>query len=124
MENTISDNMFHCWLTDCDSLYEHVVVPKVASIQNKRLAIDLMALRQLVWERSGERKQYIDHSSGDYPRWIDTSTMIADPLTKAMNCERLEKTLSTGQLDLRPTAESLMVKEKNRKLRKEAKERK
>ena len=62
------------------------------------------------------------HSTGDYPRWIDTSTMIADPLTKAMSCERLEHTLKTGQLDLQPTAESLMIKEKNRKARKAVKE--
>ena len=48
--------------------------------------------------------------------------MLADPLTKAMSCERMEKTLATGQLDLRPTAESLMIKEKNRKLRKSKKE--
>ena len=70
------------------------------TIDNKRLAIDFMALRQLVLaidfmaqrqvvrERGGERQQFIDHSSGDYPRWIDTSTMLADPLTKAMDCKR------------------------------------
>ena len=52
------------------------------------------------------------------PRWIDTSTMIADPLTKSMNSDRRTQTLATGQLDLRPTAESLIIKEKNRELRK------
>ena len=64
----------------------------------------------------------IDHSSGDYPRWIDTSVMLADPLTKAMNCERLVATMETGSFDIRPTAESLMIKEKNRVARKSAKE--
>ena len=91
------------------------------SIDNKRLAIDLMALRQLVWERNGERTQYVDHDYGDYPRWIDTSTMIADPLTKVMNSDRLDTTLSTGLFDLQPTPESLMIKEKNRQLRKKTK---
>ena len=75
-----------------------------------------------MWERGGERSQFIDHSSGDYPRWIDTSTMIADPLSKAMAGEPLLKTLTTGELDLRPTAESLMIKERNRKSRKSKKE--
>ena len=117
------ENMLHVWLTDCDSLYEHFISPRLSIIDNKRLAIDLMALRQLVWERSGERTQYIDHGSGDYPRWIDTSTMIADPLTKAMISQRMELILMNGQLDLRPTPESLMIKGKNRNLRQEAKNR-
>ena len=84
--------------------------------------IDLLALRQDVWERGGERTHFIDHSSGDYPRWIDTSTVIADPLTKAMVGEPLLRTLTTGEMDLRPTAESLMIKERNRQSRKSKKE--
>ena len=64
----------------------------------------------------------IDHSRGDYPRWIDTSVMLADPFTKAMNCERLVATMETGNFDIRPTAESLMIKEKNRVARRSAKD--
>ena len=122
-EESAASQMGHVWMTDCESLYEHLISPKMNSIDNKRLAIDLMSLRQLVWERRGERQLEIDRSSGDYPRWIDTSVMIADPLTKVMKSERLEKTLSSGQLDLRPTAESLMIKERSRQLRKAAKDR-
>ena len=44
--------------------------------------------------------------------------MLADPLTKAMSGERLAHTLATGELDLRPISESLIIKEKNRRLRK------
>ena len=121
-EESASSQMGHCWMTDCDSLYEHLVAPKLNSIDNKRLGIDLMALRQQVWERNGERTQEVDHSSGDYPRWIDTSTMVADPLTKAMQGDRLTAVMMTGQLDLRPTAESLMIKEKNRASRKAVKQ--
>ena len=73
-----------------------------------------MALRQQIWEREGERTEFVDHSSGDYPRWIDTSTMISDPLTKVMNINRLTQTFMTGLFDMKPTPESLMVKEKNR----------
>ena len=99
-----------------------MISPKNNSVDNKRLAIDLMALRQYVWERNGERSQYIEHSCGDYPRWIDTSTMIADPLTKSMDPTRLVNALMTGKLDLRPTPESLAIKAKNRQLRKNKKE--
>ena len=48
--------------------------------------------------------------------------MIADPLTKAISCERLSKMLSTGILDLNPTQESLIIKAKNKLLRKKTKE--
>ena len=120
-EESASSQMGHCWMTDCDSLYEHLVAPKFNQIENKRLGIDLMALRQQVWERDGERTQEVNHDCGDYPRWIDTSTMIADPLTKAMSSERLNKTMMTGKLDLVPTEESLMIKAKNRESRKKCK---
>ena len=108
-------------MTDCDSLYEHLVSSKYNPVENKRLTIDLTGLRQLVWERDGERTEYVDHSCGDYLRWIDTSTMIADPLTKAMNGDRLAKIMITGHLDLQPTQESLMIQTNNRLHRKAAK---
>ena len=109
-------------MTDCDSLFEHLMASKLNSIDNKRLGIDLMALRQQVWERMGERTLEVDTSSGDYPRWIDTSVMLADPLTKAMHPERLVQTMMTGMFDMRATAESLMIKEKNRRARQQTKQ--
>ena len=95
--------------------------PRLNTIANKRLAIDLMALRQQIWERDGERTFEVDHSSCDYPRWIDTSVMLADPLTKAMNSDVLGKVMMPGVSDMKPTEESLMIKEKNRLSRKKAK---
>ena len=77
--------------------------------------------RQQIWERDGERTFEVDHSSGDYPRWIDTSVMLADPLTKAMNSDAMGKVMTTGVFDMKPTEESLMIKEKNRLSRKKAK---
>jgi hypothetical protein len=120
-EETAARAMGHVWMTDCDSLYEHLMSQRLNTIENKRLAIDLMALRQQIWERDGERTLEIDHSCGDYPRWIDTSVMLADPLTKAMAPDRLVQTMMTGRFDMRPTDESLMIKEKNRACRKAAK---
>ena len=50
--------------------------------------------------------------------------MIADPFTNTMAATRLEDTLMTGLLDLRPTEESLLIKAKNRASRKKTKEEK
>ncbi len=121
-EETAARAMGHVWMTDCESLYQHLMSQRLNSVENKRLAIDLMGLRQQIWERDGERTLEVDHSCGDYPRWIDTSVMLADPLTKSMSSERLDATMATGLFDMRPTAESLMIKEKNRALRKAGKE--
>eukprot|EP00974_Lingulodinium_polyedra_P001971 186246-Lingulodinium_polyedra.AAC.1 len=66
-EESSGEHMSQVWTTDCDSLYEHLIAPKLNQIDNKRLAIDIMALRQLVWERHGERAREVDSSSGDYP---------------------------------------------------------
>ena len=113
-EESAARHMGHVWFTDCDSLYEHLVASRFNQIENKRLSIDLMALRQQIWEREGEQTEIVDHSSGDFPGSIDTSTMISDPLTKVMNSNRLTQTFMTGLFDMNPTPESLMVKEKNR----------
>ena len=116
-EVSAAANMSHIWFTDCDSLYEHLVSPSNKQVANKRLAIDLKSLRQRIWERDGDRTEVVDHTSGDYPRWIDTSTMLADPLTKVMSSERLDGTMMTGLFDMRPTAEILAIKARNRQAR-------
>ena len=121
-EDSASSQMGHVWLTDCDSLYEHLVSPKFNTIDNKRLGIDLMALRQLVWERNGERTEFVESSSGDYPRWIDTSTMLADPLTKAMDTSLLDECMRTGNVSFKPTEEAMIKKAMNKEWRKKAKE--
>ena len=116
-EESAANEMGHCWMTDCDSLYERLMSQRL-NIENKRLAIDLMALRQQIWERGGGRTLDVDNSCGDYPWWIDTSVMLADPFTNAMAADRLVATMETGRFDIHPPAESLMIKEKNRTARK------
>ena len=54
-EESVANEMGLCWMTHCDSLYEHLMSQRLNTIENKRLAIDLMALRQQIWERGGER---------------------------------------------------------------------
>ncbi len=48
--------------------------------------------------------------------------MLADPLTKVMSAQRLDDTMMTGFFDIRPTAESMAIKEKSRVLRKNKRE--
>ena len=121
-EESAANEMGHIWMTDCDSLFEHLMSHRLNAVENKRLGIDLMALRQQIWERNGERTLEVDCSCGDYPRWIDTSVMLADPLTKSMVSDTLAQTMMTGRFDLKPTAESLMIKERNRASRQKAKD--
>ena len=79
------------------------------------MAIDLAALKRLVWDNRDDCDEEVDGSLGDCLRWIDTSAMLADCLTKTMTSGRLNETLSTGVLDMRPTEESLAIKATNRK---------
>ncbi len=46
----------------------------------------------------------------DNVRWIDTDVMIADSLTKLMDCKKLDEALATCHWDLRQPIESLEKK--------------
>jgi hypothetical protein len=116
----------HLWLTDCESLHSYLVNPVAAGNEDSRLELDLEDLRQNLWEDA--RHDPIDSLSEedfDKVRWIDTSTMLADPLTKNMKSDRLLEFLRTGVIDLTPTAASViskMMKQKQRQKVKNAKD--
>ena len=78
-------------------------------------------LRENLWEYpSGKPKDEITEDQNDKPLWIDTSTMLCDPLTKTGPknfSERLKKTMQSGWLDLTPTRESLLRKMQQQKAR-------
>ena len=80
--------------------------------RQKRLAIDLSALKHLIWHNRDDCDEEVDGSKGDFLRWIDTSAMLSDCLTKTMTSGRSNETLSTVSLT-RPTEESLAIKAKN-----------
>ena len=109
--------MGHVWFTDCDGFFAHLVSLSTKQVDNKRLAIDLSALKQLIWDNRDDCDKEVDGSKGDYPRWIDTSAMLSDCLTKLMTSCRLNETLSAGIFDMKPTVESLVIKAKNRQWR-------
>ena len=98
-------------------LYEHLISTHGKAVDNKRLSIDLSALRQLIERSDISGAEFVDSTKGDYPRWIDTSVMLADPLTKVMSADVLERCFMTGYLDLKATEESLRIKARNRESR-------
>ena len=117
-EETAAQTMRHIWLTDCESLSSHLNNPTATPVDCKRLEIDLEGQRQLIWEDAdGTPKDSLEENQTDKIRWIDTSAMIADPLTKAMKADRLENTLHSGILDLRPTDASVISKMMKQKAR-------
>ena len=98
-EETASAAMGHVWSTDCESLFSHFISPNTKQIDNKRLAMDLSALKQLIWHNRDNCDEEVDGSKGDFLRWIDTSAMLSDCLTKTMTSGRLNETLSTSIFD-------------------------
>ena len=118
-EASSARNMKHLWLKDCASLSSHLTSPISVSVEDKRLETDLEGLRQDLWEDlEGNPKDSLDPEDPDKVRWIDTSTMVADPLTKKMKATRLVKTLTSGKLSLEPTPESILQKMSKQKSRK------
>ena len=115
----------HLWLTDCESLNSYLVNPIASGNEDSRLELDLEDLRQMLWEDElGNLRDTLSEEATDKVRWIDTSTMLADPLTKNMKPLRLLEFLESGIIDLEATDESKlqkMLKQKQRKSAKEAK---
>ena len=65
-ERSSCNAMRHLWMTDCKSLEEHLTKESMSKADDKRLSIELSAMRQLVWERDGERTDSIDKTRGDF----------------------------------------------------------
>ena len=70
--------MGHVWFTDSEIIFAHLVSPNAKHVDNIRLAIDLSALKQLIWDNLDDCDEEVDGLKGDYPRCIDTSAMLSD----------------------------------------------
>jgi light-regulated signal transduction histidine kinase (bacteriophytochrome) len=111
--------MPHLWLSDCESLVSHLKNPKDERLENTRLSIDVQGLKQLLWtaEDGTQFDELPDPKiARNAIRWIDTSAMPVDCMTKRMKPESLIPVLN-GRLDLTPTAASTMLKIRKQKLR-------
>ena len=112
------------WFTDCRSCYDTLQKP-IAKTVNKRLGIELAALRQSLWRVPGssspERRTLEEkpESPTDVIRWIDTLVMCADCLTKAMSETYLQTVLDSNKWNFAQIPEAKEVK-----LRKQAQRKK
>ena len=116
-----SQTMRHLWLSDCESLVSHLKNPKNERLDNVRLSIDIQWLKQMLWEKAdGTNLDNLEPAdiAENTIRWIDTSCMIVDCLTKRMKPDLMIKLCTTGELSLKPTLESQMLKLRKSKLRK------
>ncbi len=84
------------WITDCRSFVSYMSANGQGTVADKRLAIDLTALRQDLWRIHGE----IPLDCTDQLHWINRKDMIADAMTKAMVWDAVLTTVQTGQWQL------------------------
>ena len=102
-------------------MHDYLVNPVAQGSKDKRLEVDLGSLRECLWEHNdGRLKDEITEQQTDKPRWIDTSTMLCDPLTKAGPANfsaRLRAAMTSGVLNLEPTVGSQMKKLQQQKAR-------
>lgn len=94
------------WLTDCRSFTEYMSSGGQGVVSDKRLAIDLTALRQDIWRMCGSEfgepsvQDNIPEDGTDKLWWICTRDMIADALTKSMVWDAIIKVTTTGIFEL------------------------
>ena len=100
-------------MTDCKSLEEHLSAPTMGTTEDKRLSTDLSSLRQDIWTY-GQEESEILHPTNlcDKIRWIDTSIMAVDCLTKHMATEFLSNISCTGSYDVAPDPNSTIKQAK------------
>ena len=100
------DQMTLAMLTDCRSLEQHLRQPGLSTVADKRLAIDLSSMRQLIWRKKGELvgdPLLTDEPPDDATtvvKWIDTSTMLSDGLTKKMKSYQIDQAMLKGTLEV------------------------
>jgi hypothetical protein len=73
------------WLTDCRDLYDALTRDTVPSCAERRLALDIVIMRELL-----SRPLQWCH-------WVDTHHQLADGLTKALQNHHIREVLKTGR---------------------------
>jgi len=97
------------WFTDCRSLADHLVQAGLTVVADKRLAIDLCGLRQVIWRQPGEMHgdplltDHVPSNATTKITWTTTDRMLADPLTKSMKPKGLLDLMKGCKIDMAPT---------------------
>ena len=105
------------WLTDCKSCHDSLQKPVAKGI-DKRLGIELASLRQYLWRRRFQPlpdRRLLDtlpvySERTDLCRWIDTTVMSCDCLTKDMPEDYLMEILETNIWNIAQTEEAKAIK--------------
>ena len=90
----------------------------MSKLADKRLGIELSALRQSIWRHRGRSKGDDDmtdfippvNQATDIIRWIDTDTMPADAMTKMMDTSAIVKFWTSNEWDISQAEESKLKK--------------
>ena len=64
-EETASAAMRHVGFADCERLFANLISPNIKQVDNKRLAIDLSALKQLIWDNRDDCDEDVNGTKGD-----------------------------------------------------------
>jgi hypothetical protein len=119
------------WVTDCKSLETTLTRPATSQmVADKRLNIDLKALRQDLWREQGQEigdplgNEQLPNplTATDIIRWIDTTIMIADPLTKAMDASVMLHVCQQGRWSLAQPSTAAQLKVRRQEQRRAAKD--
>ena len=86
----------HICLTDCRSLADNLNTEAPSRVQDKRLQIELSALRQSICTKDGVRSVEAYPWGGDRVDWTDAATQAADCFTKSMKPDFLIKVVDSG----------------------------
>ena len=110
------------WVTDCKSLETALQKPVLAKVSDKRLGIELAALRQSLWRRMSEAgivENGDPHAQEQLPAasratdrllWCDTTVMVSDCLTKSMPADNMIHVMSTGRYSIRQPNDAVLAK--------------
>ena len=95
-ENRARTKVPHICLTDCRSLADHLNTEAPTRVQDKRLQIELSALRQSIFNEDGVSTVEAYPLGGDRVDWVDTATQAADYLTMSMKLDFIIKVIDSG----------------------------
>ena len=98
-----------------------------ARLTDKRIMLDVASMRQSLWRQPGQRigdPHYSDEmlkGATDSVRWIDTEVMIANPLTEAMEPDKIIAALDSNFWDIEQPIASVLKKKAKQLARKKVK---
>ena len=126
-EATAAQHKHSVWLTDCKSCSSALEKKVQGKTTDKRLGIEVAALRQSLWRVPGQAfgLPFWDETkpgdTTDSCRWIDTSVMLCDAFTKKMKADFMIKAVMSGYWNIAQSQEAKEGKYKKQRQRSSSK---